>query len=58
MSAQFSPEQMARELGRQHERIQELEAAIERLSLLLDEQDDRMTSIELVLGPDADPSMN
>lgn len=58
MSAEFTPLQLAEELGRQHARICELEAAIERLTMLLEEQDDRLTSAELVLGSDGGPSMN
>jgi hypothetical protein len=57
VSSYFEHDQVARELGRQHARIEELEAAIERLTTLLYEQDDRMTSIELALG-NSDPSMN
>ena len=58
MSAEFSPSQMARELGRQHDRIRELERALANLEQRLDESDDRIVSLELVVGPSTGPSVN
>jgi hypothetical protein len=57
MSSSFSHDQLVRELGRQHDRIAQLEAVIERLTMLLDEHDDEITSIQLALR-DTGPSTN
>jgi hypothetical protein len=58
MSAEMTPLQLAKELGRQHDRIRELERALANLAQRQDESDDRLVSLELVVGPTTGPSFN
>jgi hypothetical protein len=58
VSAEFTPLQMANELGRLHARIEELALALEQVRHRQDEDDDRLVSLELVVGPSTGPSVN
>ena len=54
----FEHDQLVRELGRQLVRIQDLERALANLEQRQDQDDDRLTTIELALGPTTGPSVN
>jgi len=54
----FEHDQLVRELGRQLVPIQELERALANLEQRQDQDDDRLTTIELALGPTTGPSVN
>ena len=54
----FTTDQLARELGRQLARVEELARALEQVTQRLDEHDDRLVSLELVVGPTTGPSVN
>ena len=59
MSADFTPLQLATQLGRLHQRVEEMEDLLERLTALLERYERRLTTIEItVLDRDDDPTLN
>jgi hypothetical protein len=60
MSSELTPLQIARELGRVHQRVSELDDLLDRLAEIVERQEGRLTTLEievLDLG-DAGPSVN